>query len=450
MAKTYQYDAIVVGNHYFSYLLATLIRQWKEKVLIVQDPTVAYGDYWEGDLNLSEKLFLQLWGEEWGIDPLINIDRYLIPREQIFFLAGKRVKLSGTPFERLLEVYRKWPSFFVKETICPWIKGESEDFEQKIYTTAKMLAQKMFFLSGYQRFTHQHLQDILSFQLAPLYDQWEKEWGQNIFPHRLNNTASNELLFLIQRVYRDQFFSSLGKSEFYYLWFALFTPSYLFNYKQFLLDWQKLWNLQEGKMISDRVSTVIDGHEKIYIGGQKVDYHFLYYLGMSPIGTGKKYYTPLSWKCQFSMDFFKGHGGQLFRGIFASYLGSEIPYWEIYIEDERVCILRCFYLEKVGSKGSFIQDEVVTLLLSELKRIFFIPENQHPTLLCLKQQVNEKYPGEMLWCKKEEYGSPLYNSFLQKSQSIKIFMGPQFDQSLGKISLLMQLKSQIERVENDT
>ena len=101
-----------VGKSFLSFIYSLSFLEKNHKVIVLDDERLKYGELFIDTFWELEKEFLKTWGREREIAPLKNLDEYLLKRQVIFVVGGKRVRLGDSPSRNLKELARKFPALY--------------------------------------------------------------------------------------------------------------------------------------------------------------------------------------------------------------------------------------------------------------------------------------------------------------------------------------------------
>ena len=105
-------DFALVGHNYFAFLLSIGLLNRGKNVLILDDNRFNYGDFFTNSLTSLDVEFLKSWGAESALQPLIIIEKYLVPSNIYFFVGKKQIVLGDLPHRNFRELCRKFPRLF--------------------------------------------------------------------------------------------------------------------------------------------------------------------------------------------------------------------------------------------------------------------------------------------------------------------------------------------------
>ena len=129
-----EFDYILVGKSFLSFVLGESLLEKGNRVLILDDNRLGYGDVYLGYLSELEKNYLKKWGEIYQVEPLIHLDRYLKQTNYHLIVENSWLKLGRSPLFNYQEMTRKYPKLFSKKGLSPWNlkKTELERFNDQV------------------------------------------------------------------------------------------------------------------------------------------------------------------------------------------------------------------------------------------------------------------------------------------------------------------------------
>ncbi len=209
MAFPKQLDCLVRGGDEFTLILASLLAEKKQSVLLVDE----HGDRESHELvrlGYFEKRFLQELGKQFNHDALINIERYIKTSSLALYIQNQLVSFLSGPAQNGIELKRKYQ---LKTSITFDSSFEIRFFElteKLLQLSLKGLHQK----SVLTKFLKDEKESVL----------WAVELGKEFFE-----------LFPAHALYLKGFFSKKIHPDFYYIYLvlSLLGPSYHYNAHSF-------------------------------------------------------------------------------------------------------------------------------------------------------------------------------------------------------------------------
>ncbi len=215
------YRHVIIGDNYLSYLLGLMISRWEESVLVVEDPAISFGETFLNNVGELEVSYLKSLGKLMDCLPLLNIERYLVPKLQIYSLANASFCLGHPSFYRnLRECFRKLGKSAELIKYCP--NSFREDFDalmEEVVTNVSELAvrSRKFDFSAEKEFVA-----ALENPLKKIYFQLKSFFSQN-------GSDGAALNFLLQGQYFSTYQGPLADSVFFFFFLQLLSPRYELN-----------------------------------------------------------------------------------------------------------------------------------------------------------------------------------------------------------------------------
>lgn len=454
-------DFALVGHNFFAFLLSIGLLSRGKKVLVLDDNRFNYGDFFTNSLTSLDVEFLKSWGADSNLDPLINIEKYLVPSNVYFYVGKKQIVLGDLPHRNFRELCRKFPGLFLADDASKIsLTQEHEivnfdnlynDFCQKI--SALLFNEKR--ASKLSILFENSLPEILKSNFNHFFSHFgnkDKMSEQDVYEF-------NALMFMTRGFFQNRLSITGSKSEIMHLFFSLISPYYKLDHERLIADllkehlekggdFKKL-NLsdlksQKGFLQSFELESfdgLIKPNKMAFIGG--------YPVGL-PIKLGKT--SAASYNCLNVELSFKDSVPKLLEGkkyVFTSpiKIGTDRPFWEVYFSGHQA-VFNVIMAKKEGTKIEFIYDRVKEILIGDLS--FLFPEYEFVSTDCqmkftLDVFIEDKdfnaHKRSEAGLKKRlvdvlEDSAPLLMSRLKNV----LYFGPYNEDSLGTFSSLVEIK----------
>ena len=106
------YSTAIIGQSYLSLIYGLELLRQGHSVLLLDDDRLHYGDLFNHGLGSLDIEFLKTWGNDREIECLSNIEEFLHPRPYTLHWNKVRIQLGQSPYENILELFRKLPDIF--------------------------------------------------------------------------------------------------------------------------------------------------------------------------------------------------------------------------------------------------------------------------------------------------------------------------------------------------
>ena len=381
------FDVLVVGKNYLSFLLALRQIEQGQKVLILDDQRLSRPHFYGQGLGMMEYFFLKIWARYKGIKPLQELDGHLVHRPLHFFLKDYSwLQLHSRPSQNLLEFLRRLGNFFGPEgsILYQELAGEDhcEEFDRAMEKLAKDCAQSLFY---HQRLTQTEFKTFLkdtSPFVQKVFALFESFFEQTSFQ---DNKKAYLLYYLSQFFFFKGLPPSRSSSQNFLLLLYLLGPSYFLQYEALERDleeffrgcggqikktWVRDWKFHKKKPWCLELASFegVIYPQKIAFMGEN--------LSRLPFRLKKErgLYEDMILENSVSLE----AAGHLPEGHFIfgneTRVGTSFPLWSLErlypVEKRYLFRVHFFALKQPGSKIDFLEDTLLALLVPDLLKIF--------------------------------------------------------------------------------
>ncbi|MCO4794785.1 MAG: hypothetical protein KC493_13785 [Bacteriovoracaceae bacterium] len=458
------YDLTMVGKSYLSMLFSMEFIDWGQNTLVIDDKRLQFGPLYSGILNQIDVNFLETWGEDRGIEPLAQIQKYLRPVSLSFYIDKQWLKLGGSPEQNLLELHRKFPKLF---GVVDSTEGETgDDSEKEIQTFndcyfnfARRMSQNCF---RFRTLQNLNIQTFLNLCPREILDQFK------VFKSQLDHNKKLDLIplhqktfFYLSRGFIQKKLSMRGNDlELFHLMMSLLSPCYKLDeealmidlepvfkgkggvckettIREWLFDKRKPWSLElssfEGIIHPDRIALMGGRPEKMPIS----------------IDVKGKCFRNIEVDIEMQGDLDSFFKDDYFVFTESSRIGGQYPFWTLKREGDNKFRVSLYTLAKKGMKISFLQKKSLEILNQDLNTIIGKPLELEVTRIVFGKEV----------CLEDNKGDERLNSILDRVNIMdssspgdgnklkKVhYFGPLKKGSLGLFSTLMEIKEGIRVV----
>ena len=454
-------DFALVGHNYFAFLLSIGLLNRGKNVLILDDNRFNYGDFFTNSLTSLDVEFLKSWGAESALQPLINIEKYLVPSNVYFFVGKKQIVLGDLPHRNFRELCRKFPRLFMDADIDFTAMNQENEVElfDNIYNEFCQKISALYFnekkASKMSTLFENSLPEVLKSNFNHFFSHFSHKDKMN----EIDVYEFNALMFMTRGFFQNRLSITGSKSEIMHLFFSLVSPYFKLDHERLIADllkahlemggeFKKL-NLsdlksQKGFLQSFELESfdgIIKPNKMAFIGG--------YPVGL-PIKLGKT--NAASYNCLNVEMTLKDETPALLnckKYVFTSpiKIGTDQPFWEVYFNGKTV-IFNVIMSKKEGIKIDFIFERVKNILIKDLK--FLFPEFEFVVDDCKMKFTLDVFIEDKDYnahkrldagLKKRlvhvlEDSAPLLISRLQNV----LYFGPYNEDSLGTFSSLVEIK----------
>lgn len=367
-----QYDKTLVGLNYISLIHAIIGLKQESSILLLDNEKDASENNWMDYIGEVEKNILKQIGEKYEIACLQSIDKYIIPRNTLLIMDDLYIELSDSPYVNVHELARKLPSSLTIDFISEVESIGQYKFDQQVIE----MAQKISALSHDSFGTK---------EMRKIFDQEEQIISSfyNSFMRYLEQEeiASKQLHNLLQMKYQTVFSSAKNELESKYLLFSLLAPRYAINNEELrnelLFDFRKLGGDLKSTKIQD---WGIEGDQLNYVQLASIDgvvktkqcYYFspLRYHPIFRYEVENKRFMSIKIECLIDHDYVEFFAGKRILFSYANRMGSDFPFWEVYVDAKGNLYGTYCYADTLGTKASFYYPNALDDLYDSLLGIF--------------------------------------------------------------------------------
>lgn len=449
-------DMALVGKNYLSFLLGLELVDRKQKVLLLDDDRLSYGQLYIDSLPQLEIDFLRTWGADRDIEPLSNIERYLNRKPVTFIVDKNLIRLGGSPSHNMSEIMRKAPQFISEGLNITWpyetLEGQKE-FDEAFYAFSKRVAQNAFRYKSVQSFNTAVFLAHCPPDIATCFESFEK-YFRTLQNRELDNSLDDLTFFFMARgKFQKKLSMELSRFELFHLFITLLSPFYELDQDTLLKDLESVLVNKGGMFKRTRIREWLFHRSRPW-SMELASYDGIIHpknislLGADPSELSIKLVNPgRSFGCIKANFPYKGEvlwKGERFLRCASRMLGTEKPLWEADFRDDAVTI-KVFVKKLKGSKLDFHEFEIIRLIKEDL-------ESSFPGLSDLLEEPHLKW-GPEVWIEGEGAQTkgdiPFPKSVAVKNVKTPMeeerlhqvyYFGPYKEGPLGLLSSLMEIK----------
>lgn len=454
-------DFALVGHNFFAFLLSIGLLNRGKKVLILDDDRFNYGDFFTNSLTSLDVEFLKAWGEDGNLNPLINIQDYLVPSKVYFYVGKKQVALGDSPHRNFRELCRKFPELFLATNGEMGIfshENEILNFDNIYNDFCQKVSLLLFNEKSSSKFS-MLFETSIPKDLQSRFQYFFSHFADKENMSETEKYDFNALIYMMRGFFQNRLSVTGSKSEIMHLFFSLISPYYKLDHERLIADllqehlekggeFKKL-NLSDLRFQSGLVKSFeLESFDGI-IRPKKMAF-----IGGYPVGLPIKLKTSksASYNC-LNVEFtFKDTVPKLLEGkkcVFTSAIkiGTDRPFWEVNLSGNKA-VFNIIMAKKEGSKIDFIYDRIKNLLVEDM--FFLFPEYKFELLNCsmkftldvfIEDKDYNAHKRTEATLKKKltevlEDSAPLLISRLKNV----LYFGPYNEDSLGTFSSLVEIK----------
>ncbi len=452
-----QYDNIVVGRNYLSFVMSLLLLKNKSSVLLVNDERVKFGTNLKQNISELEKNFLIRLGEANSISSIEGISDYLIQKDYFLKLDDRILLLGRSPYENFRELMRKLPECFSHESQQLFEQQNKADFNRLSTIFFNTFAENCFKLKKGQRID----ESFINKSCNELYRVLLKDFLQHFYDEETKAVPiqMKQLLFTIQGKFQSLFSDSFSAFEIKYLLIQLLSPRYelaedelneklevdLFenngDIKNTTIQYWQFYQKNLIRILLSSYEGVVHPKETYYVG----NFH-----SQTPFGHESTYrtFTDLLIEIKYPTDLFKAYSGKSIIFNYSKRVGGDYPLWEAHFKDEDTCLFKYLYPKQAGAKPEFYFEQAKSDIFYCLESLF--PDfnfNQVEDTLVLRQgndlwnEVFDKKSKVYVSAPAQEADLRIFNSEDQNDVKALTYWGQMNVQTLGLLSYLIDVKN---------
>lgn len=343
MGIVYQrnFDLIILGSNYFSYLYGLRALALGQSVCIVDDERFQYGYSYRGQLDYLQKSYLQDWGRDRLIPELIEIDRNLTSYNYTLEFSYDKdyrcILLGRSPAQNLNEILRKLWDFFDAKTLSLLqslnLRFADEQFSQIYFQKVAALSRNLYYFKNNHNLALEELEEALPQELASLVVHWDQALKNEDEQSQLWVQKLRSFVFLLAQHFQFKFNREMPQFELIILILRMLSPTFRLDLEKFesslkheFLVWNGSFKRSPIKKIEivDEVieSLEIDSFEgiihprRVMILSESIDFSL-------PIGLRPEYLETSNLYCTIRVDLSR----------FKSFFGRHLQRYGLYYSD---------------------------------------------------------------------------------------------------------------------
>lgn len=430
-------DMVLVGKNYLSYLLGLELIERKQKILLLDDDRLSYGELYTDSLPLLEIEFLKTWGADKDIAPLKNIEKYLMPRALTLAVGDELVRLGGSAAHNFLEIARKVPGLFPKSLEVTWPYETEEgaaDFTSGFEDFCKRVAQNAFRFKSVQSFDTAVFFADCSEDLKSCFESFEEVYRKMKKEGHSKYEKELTYFFMARGKFQKKFSMDLTRFELFHLFITLLSPLYDLDQESLLKDLDEVILERGGNLKRTRIREWLFYKSKpwsLELSSYDGIIHpkSISLLGADPAGLSIKLENKgQSYGCVRAKLLYKENSkihwkGEKFLRSEKKLLGTENPLWEIDFGENSV-LVKMFTKKLECSKIGFHRESTIKTLESNIN-------NYYPGLWSELEAADLEW-GPEIWIEGQKDKSKGEIPF-PRSVSVTNVIGPMKEERLGQV-----------------
>lgn len=378
-------DMTVVGKSYLSFMLSMKLLDSGKSVLLLDDKRMKFGDLYTNGLTALDKSYLETWGADSQVEPLINLERYLKVMPVNYIVGSKRIRLGSTPVRNLREILRNFPSLAsnpkaarVKEIISNPELGE--DFNVEFDNYCQTVSKSAFLSSSAKSLGLNLFTDFCSKDITIIYELFKESLSSPNHGRDFDPWDLKTFLFSAKGLFHKKLTLHMRDVEVFHLMICLLSPHFDLRNEDLLNEIVPSFEDKGGVFRNTEIrewsfyknrpwSMELASYEGI-IHPSKIAL-----LGSFPknipvrLSPDLKSYcsVKVSWKFELETEHIKAGEKILFCSKVN--IGTNRPLWFGLVNKDGIDF-DVFVLRQDGLKISFIQEEIRNSLKVDLKTLF--------------------------------------------------------------------------------
>lgn len=451
-------DMALVGKNYLSYLLGLELIDRKQKVLLLDDDRLSYGQLYTDSLPQLEVQFLKIWGTDKDIDPFKNIEKYITKKSLTFSIGNDLVRLGGRPSHNFSEIMRKMPELLPAGLEIKWPYNTEQgqaDFDDAFMAFAKRVAQNAFRYKSVQSFNTAVFLAHCPPDIKTCFESFESVYQKMQDEGYSKHFKELTFFFMARGKFQKKFSMELSRFELFHLFITLLSPLYELNQDALLEDLETVLISRGGMFKRTRIREWLF-HKSRPWSLELASYDGIIHpknislLGADPAGLSIKLKNPgQSYGCIRAVFNYKDVDKimwkeEKFLRSTHKMLGTENPLWEIDFSSGYAEV-KVFVKKLKGSKIDFHHKTILNMLELDIKDVFpglwdeldLVSLDWGPEVWIEGQKG--KYKGDMPFPKSVAVIN-VKEPMTEEQLSQVYYFGPYKEGPLGLLSSLMEIK----------
>jgi len=453
-----EYDIVIVGESWPSYLMGLNLLDLGYSVLMVNDPSVEYGEEAYNHIGELEKELFKLWGEKLKVSCLLEVDSFLDQTGVKLHFAEKILELGSSPYANFREVNRKFPQSF--GSLYNELKNSytsADEFDRELSDFYKTAALKCFDDGDFSALTRRGVGKASNSKVQRLVEAFLE-----VHEKKRENDKSleawfieNDLLALIQSLNKHQIILNPLEHELIFCFSQLLSPRYRINEHSFLdklnFEFQdrggdykqtsvESWEIYHGKIETVLLTSyegIVRTKKLLYMGRLTAEHPF-------ELKESGKHFSSFKVNIKLKDKKFQPRKDQKLVVTGRQGLGSDFPFWVADFKDSEHCEVKYLFPKKPTAKFSFYKNRALEEIRQSLESVFpdLDWENEVSCKLdnCPDTWAIDRHKSLFSSRKIAYQQTPFYDH--SKPGNGKLisgihYLGPSRERSLGAFSLLL-------------
>ena len=366
------YDTCILGQNYISLIYGLISVIKNNNTLIIEESEKSFASKWCQNIGYLERSVLLNLGEKYDIEVLKNIDTYLLEQNTIVNLNDTLVEFCDSPYANIKEIARKMPDCFSDIYHQHFMNINSDVFDQDFFKYLDQLS-----VHSFDYFEKEDIDSAFNSESSLQMNE--------LFEHFFNYLEMNTLVtkqfhYILQVMFQSVFSSGISAVESKYLLISILSPRYKVDYTymrdDLLEEYRALggdtksakvadWGIRDNYLeyiLLGSIDGVIKTNKTYYFDQTAVELPFRNKTEGIPFKSIEVRYTV---QHEFVSSFMNK------RIIFTTEarMGSDFPYWEIFIDEDGKMVASYSYADYLGTKASFYYQHALEDIFTSLEAV---------------------------------------------------------------------------------
>lgn len=230
----YKNETVVLGRNLYSYVLGFRYLLDKEKVLLVDEPTIGFGGLFGEQISFTDTLFLISWGEQHRIESLKNLYDYCEIQKNLLVNNNIWVYQGDDSYGNFLELARNLPEIFGGDALTRVQEMGPEQFNRDVLETARKVVNEAMVYGEFIHTSSDLLSGFFSGELEQILKQVKAELEKES-----EHLALRPFFDLCRSGLLNYFGRTKMTFDFSYIFLCLLLPRYKVNLPALLNELSK-------------------------------------------------------------------------------------------------------------------------------------------------------------------------------------------------------------------
>ena len=364
-----QYDYVILGTDYLAYLLGLNLIEKGASVCIIEQDQIKLGEHYANTIGQLEFEYLKTWGSIDHLVPIENLNQYAKEEKILFKINGRQLLLGHSPYQNLLELFRKLPTVFKDKNLLMTI--DQDNFDKSYFEMAKRMAEWAFHRIDQHKTKKNAYQSGEEFLIH--------NFQQNFVSEFLNtNDLDRQMLLSVAQWYFYSHLSDISNSDLLHqLFFHLISPRYQIESTRLISDLKSIFLSKGGGARSSKVVSMEFIEKKIssvelssFEGRLTPKGIFILSAQLADLPLSFSFNQPLygavAGRCKFANSVWSDYIGHSFVSSGEPWFGTSLPVISYRVENDQELSFRFLYEVRAGLNPQVFYDRSKDRLLDDI------------------------------------------------------------------------------------